>query len=110
MIYQDLQRARLAHYQAIKNQEQAARECADAEYNYDIAKGAVTAALRDAGEPVTLINQLVKADEEVAKAKRKFAVAEGVYKAACARTQATYQDWKQADAQYVREWQVSGEC
>lgn len=108
MIYQELQAAREAHYKAIDKQEECSRECSDKEYDYDIIKGTVIAILREDGEPVTLIKDLTKADEKVAKAKRDFAIAEGAYKAACARTQATYLDWKMADAQYSREWAASG--
>lgn len=108
MIYQDLQHAREMHYKAIDEQEKCAQDCADREYKYDVAKGAVIAVLRDDGEPVTLIKDLTKANKDVAAAKRDFAIAEGAYKAACARTQATYLDWKMADAQYSREWATSG--
>lgn len=108
MIYEDLSRARAAHRAAIIAQQDAANEEAEAQYALDMAEAAAYSALRDAGEPVTLIPKLAKGDPEVAKARRRAAIAEGVYKAACARTQATYLDWKHADAQFAREWQSGG--
>ncbi len=106
MIFQDMQKAREAHRAAIDKQEEQANEVAEAEYDLDIKAAAATAALRDAGDPATLVKTLVKGTEEVAAAKRRLTIAEGVQKACIARTQATYLDWKLAADQYAREWQA----
>lgn len=106
MIFQDMQKAREAHRAAIDKQEEQANEVAEAEYEYNVISGATTAALKDAGEPATLIKTLVKGTEEVAAAKRRLTIAEGVKGVCIARTQATYLDWKLAADQYAREWQA----
>lgn len=108
MIFQDLQAARAAHYKAIQTQEQTANEVAEAQYALDVAEGAAIAALRAEGTQAALVPKLARSMETVAKARQALAVAEGVYKAAQSRTQATYLDWKLAADQYEREWVREG--
>ncbi len=108
MIYQDLARARTDHFKAIEAQREAANEVAARQYDLDIVEGAVYAALKDEALPATLIPKLAKANKDVAAARRALSIAEGIYKTAQARTQATYLDWKAADEQYKREWVQEG--
>lgn len=104
MIVQDVLRAKRGHRMAIQAQQDAANEVAARQYDLDVAEALAVSALRAEDTPVTLIPKLARGDAKVAEARRALAVAEGVYRVAQARTQATYADWKFSEAQYEREW------
>lgn len=106
--HDDVQKARNLHADAIHAFTEAANDLAEAEFDYDIKRGAMTSALREADTPITIIDKLVKGNERVAEAKRRVAVCEGVKKTAEFRVQATYNDWKQAQAYEERDWRQGG--
>ena len=108
MIFEDVQKARNAHSKAIKDQEQCINDMAQKQYTLDVTEALAITALKDAGTPSTLIPKLAKGNEQVAQAKMALTIAEGLYKTAQARTQATYNDWKAALEQYDREWKSGG--
>ena len=53
-------------------------DMAEASRDYRIARATKTLALKSAGNPATLIQDLVKGDKYVAELKMKFLIAEGV--------------------------------
>lgn len=109
MIYDDLQQARDAHYQAIQNRIELANELARKEYEYDKAYAAQAAAFKAQGFPATLIPKMTLGEPQVANAKMALSICEkGTYKAADARVQATYLEWKMAEKEYDREWASGG--
>lgn len=108
MIPQELVEVRAMHSRAIQTMEDCSNELAEAEYEYDTAYASAISALRDEGAPVSVIAHLAKGIPEVAAKKRDVAIKTGVQKAAQARVQATYFDWKLAAEQYEREWRQLG--
>lgn len=109
MIVDDLNKAKQAHYDAIQKRIDIANELAQAEYDYDMALAAQIAAFRADGFPATLISKMALGEPKVAQAKMKLAIIEkGTYKAADARVQATYLDYKLAEKEYDREWNSGG--
>ena len=108
MIFEDVQKARHAHSSAIKEQEKCINDVAKKQYALDVAEALAITALKDEGTPATLIPKLAKGIEQVASARMELTIAEGLYKTAQARTQATYNDWKAAIDQYDREWKSGG--
>ena len=92
--YEDVRKARNLHAEALKDYEEAANDLANAEYEYDIIRGAATKVERDSGTPITIIDKLVKGEEKVAAANRKVTLCKAMLKVAEARVQATYNDWK----------------
>ena len=109
MIYDDLQRCRQAHLDAIEQRIEIANELAQKEYEFDMAYAAQIAAFRADGMPATLVGKAALGTDKVAQAKQALTIVEkGTYKAADARVQATYLDWKLAEKEYDREWASGG--
>lgn len=106
--YDDVRKARNLHAEALKSYQKAANKLAKAEYDYDILRGAATKAEKDAGTPITIIDKLVKGEPKVAMANRKVTLCKSVLKVADARVQATYNDWKVAQAYEERDWRALG--
>lgn len=106
--YDDVRKTRNLHAEALQSYQQAANRLAKAEYDYDIIRGAATKAEKDAGTPITIIDRLVKGEPKVAMANRKVNLCKSVLKVADARVQATYNDWKVAQAYEERDWRALG--
>ena len=109
VISDDLERCKQAHMDAIKQRIEIANELAQKEYEYDMALAAQIAAFRAEGFPATLVGKMALGEPKVATAKQALTIVEkGTYKAADARVQATYLDWKLAEKEYDREWASGG--
>lgn len=108
MIPQELIEVRAMHSKAIQTAQDCSNDLAEAEYEYDTAYASAIAVLRNEGVPMSIITHLAKGTPEVAGKMRDVAIKTGVLKAAQARVQATYLDWKLAAEQYEREWRQLG--
>lgn len=108
MIPQELIEVRAMHSKAIKAMEDAINELAQAEYDADVALSTAIAALRADGVPVSTVKDEAKGIPDVAAKRMNVTIKTGVSKAAQARVQATYNDWKLAAEQYEREWRQLG--
>ena len=106
--YDDVRKARNIHAEALKSYQQAANRLAKAEYDYDILRGAAIKAEKDAGTPISIIDKIVKGEPNVSMANRKVTLCKSVLKVADARVQATYNDWKVAQAYEERDWRALG--
>lgn len=106
--FDDVRKARNNHAEALMDYQEAANDLADAEYDYDIIRGAATKVERDSGTPITIIDKLVKGDERVASANRKVTLCKALLKVAESRVQATYRDWCIAKDYEDRDWRQAG--
>ena len=103
-LLQELQKLNNDLLVSVKSLRKTGREKAAAEREYYVAKAQESLRLKESGQPVTMIQMIIKGEKNVAEKMFKFHVADVTHQANVEHVQATKLQMRLLEAQISREY------